>query len=234
MRLSALWLTHLLALCVLSAGCVPLFLPFDDWPGPRVANQFATSVEWEAKLTDGTVRRGTHRPCSAFGFFDPQPPCRIRTVFVERFTVWKDGALIGEYEGAKVEALGARGGTAVLDEKGLRRLTRSECWRLFNTLDRDVHLSARYADGSTVTMTLRHCERHVWTRDDGAVPTRMTITRDGAVLQNLDERAVRKTFKWHGAYTIGESGIAGAEWNYTAERCVECSPCKAERGQAAL
>ena len=200
-----------------------------------VANHFATNVEWEAKLTDGTVRRGNHRPCSAFMFFRPQPMGYSRTVFVERFTVWKDGALIGEYEGANVEALGADGATAVLDEKGLRRLTGSECWRLFNTLDRDVHLSARYADSSTVTMTLRPCKRHVWTRDDGAVPTRMTITRDGAVLQDLDERAVRKTLKRHiTVYTVGEAGIVGVARDYTAERCAECSQCKGERGQAAL
>ena len=228
MKSSALWRTHLLGLCVLSGGCIP------DYPGPWVANHFATNVEWEAKLTDGTVRRGTHRPCSQFGFFRAQSWSYSRTVFVERFTVWKDGVLMGEYEGAKVEALGADGGTAVLDEMGLRRLTGSECWRLFNTLDRDVQVSARYADGSTVTMTLRHCERHVWTRDDGAVPTRITITSDGAVLQDLDERAVRKTFKWRVAYTIGESGIVGAEWDYTAERCVECSRREGERGQAAL
>ena len=234
MKSSAFRRTPLLALCVLSAGCVPLFLPFDDWPGPVVANQFATNVEWEAKLTDGTVRRGTHRPCSAFGFFGRQRPCHIRTVFVERFTVWKDGALIGEYEGAKVEALGARGGTAVLDEKGLRRLTGSECWRLFNTLDRDVRVSARYADGSTATMTLRPCQLHVLTRDDGAIPMRLTIATNGAVIQDLDERAARKTLNWHSAYTIGMSGMVRAERDYTAERCMAFAKRKAERGPAAL
>ena len=214
---------------------MPLFLPLDDWPGPTVSNRLATNVEWEAKLTDGTVRRGTHRPCSAFMFFDRRSLGHIRTVFVERLTFWKHGVRIGEYEGAKVEALGAKGGTAVLDETGLRRLSGSTCRRVFNTREQDVRLSARYADGSTETMTLRPCQLHVWTRDDGAEPVRLTITSNGAVIQDVEERAARKALSWHlSAYTIGESGIAGAEWDYTAERCTKCAQRKAERGRAAL
>ena len=225
MRLSTLLRTSLLGLCVLSAGCVP-FLPVHDWPGPLVANEFATDVDWEGKLTDGTVRRGTQPPCGGFRLFDPQPLGHIRTVFVERLTFWKGRALIGAYEGAKVEALGAQGGVAVLDETGLRRVTGGTCSRVFNMLDRDVRVTAHYADGSTASLTLRPCELHVWTgldpirprrtREHDAVPTRLTITRDGAVIRDLDERAIRKTFKWHlrrapwpSVYTIGASGISG-------------------------
>lgn len=232
MRRTAILATPLLGLYILSAGC--RFLPVHDWPGPLVVNEFATNVEWEGKLTDGTVRRGTQTPCGGFRFFEPQPLGHVRTVFVEHLTFRKNGALIGEYEGAKVEALGARGGVAVLDETGLRRVTGGTCSRVFNILDRDVSVHARYADGSTASLTLRPCQLHVWTgldpmragrtRDD-AIPARLTITRDAEVIQDLDELAIRKTFKWHlqrapwpSVYTIGASGIAG--WKTPPKQCL--------------
>ena len=229
MNPGALLSTSLLGACVLLNGCS--LLPFHDWPGPTVANQLVTDVDWEAKLTDGTVRRGTHRPCAVFGFFDPQPVGHSRRVFVERLTFWKDGAIIGEYEGAEVEALGADGGTAALDEIGLRRITEGSCFRVFNTLDRDVYLNARYADGSTASLTLRPCQTHLWTgldpirnrrtEEDDTVPTRLTISDAGGVIQDFDESAIRKTVKRRLApvYAIRGSGFVGA--NAPPKQCLQ-------------
>ena len=35
-------------------GYVPIMLPVHEWPGPLVANRFATDVDVEVRLTDGT------------------------------------------------------------------------------------------------------------------------------------------------------------------------------------
>ena len=218
----------LCGLCLPLGGCLPFMLPIHEWPGPLVANRFATDVDVEVRLTDGTVRRGAYKPCNGYRYFDPQPMGYQRTVFLERLIVRRSGTIIGDYEGAKVEALGARGGIAVLDESGLRRLTgRRWCSRVFNTLTTDVRLAAVYADGSTASLTLRPCEPHLWTgldlvgdrklQADDAGPTRLTVTRGGDVIHELDERAIRKTFKRHlrlgnlMIYAIGESAIVGKQ-----------------------
>ncbi len=218
----------LCGLCLPLGGCLPFMLPVHSWPGPRVVNRFAADVDVEIRLTDGTVRRGSYKPCNAYNFFDPQPLGYERTVFLERLIFRRDDAVIGDYEGAKVEALGARGGRAVLDGSGLRRLTgRTRCSRVFNTLTTDVRLAAVYADGSTASLSLRPCEPYLWTgldplRDkelqaDDAGPTRLTVTRGGDLIHELDERAIRKTFKRHlrlripTIYAIGESAIVGRE-----------------------
>ena len=216
-------LTRLLAVCVVLASCVPILPPFKR-PGPLVANQFATGVDWEVRLTDGTVRRGSHAPCRGYKLLEAQRADRHRTVFVKRLTFWRDGAAIGEYEGAKVEALGAPGGTAVLDESGLRRQRNGQmCSRVFNALDQNLRVRARYPDGSTASVTLRPCAPLLWTGADpirgkegqeDTIPTRLTITHDGAVIHDLDEHAFRKTFKQHLArramvYAVGASAIAG-------------------------
>ena len=230
----------LVGLCPLVGGCLPFpsLLPIREWPGPLVANRFATDVDVEVRLTDGTVRRGTYKPCDEHRYFDAHPLTYMeRTVFVERLTVRKDGAVIGDYQGAKVEALGAFGGVAVLDESGLRRLTgHVRCSRVFNTTTTDVRVAAVYGDGSTASLTLRPCEPHLWTgldplRDkelqaDDASPTRLTVTRDGEVIHDLDERAIGKTFKRHlrsrnlMIYAIGESAIVGQGGVTPPRRCL--------------
>lgn len=225
-------------LCLLLGGCIPfLNILADDWPGPKVVNRFATDVEVEIRLTDGTVRHTSYKPCNGYSFFGSQPSGYVRTVFVERLTFRRDGAVIGDYEGAKVEALGARGGVAVLDPSGLWRLTGviRKCARVVNTLTTDVRVVAVYGDGSSASLTLRPCEPHVWTgldplRDrelqaDDASPTHLTVSRGGEVIHELDERAIRKTFKhlrsWNTTtYTIGESAIGGKEGHAPPRGCL--------------
>ena len=227
----------LVGLCPLLGGCVPIMLPVHEWPGPLVANRFATDVDVEVRLTDGTVRRGTYKPCDGHRYFDPQPVNHQRTVFLERLIVRKDGAVVDDHEGAKVEAMGARGGIAVLDESGLRRLTGFRwCSRVFNTSTTDVRLTAVYRDGRTASLTLRPCEPHRWTgldplggdeaQTEDAIPTRLTVTRDGEVIHDLDERALGKTFKRHlrsrnlMIYAIGESAIVGKNGVTPPRRCL--------------
>ena len=41
-------------LCLMLGGYVPIMLPVHEWPGPLVANRFATDVDVEVRLTDGT------------------------------------------------------------------------------------------------------------------------------------------------------------------------------------
>ncbi len=91
-----------------------------------MANHFPEVVESEVRLTDGTVRRQTFVPCREYHFFPPQRYDPWRKVFVERLTFRREGAVIGVYEGARVEALGAYGGVAVLDQSGLRRVVRAD------------------------------------------------------------------------------------------------------------
>lgn len=236
MNLPAFRPALLSGLCVLP-GCVLIF-PGDHWPGPHVSHEFATDVEAEVRLTDGTTHRETYGPCINHSFYDILPFGRVRTVFVERLTFWKDGERIGEYEGATVEALGAIGGRALLDESGLRRDTGNrQCSRVFNTLDRDIRVSTRYADGSTASLTLRPCKPHLWLgndplRDERArreeiAPTRLTVAHDGRVIHDLDERAIRKTFKrhlrsgWAMIYAISNSDIAGVEGSTPPKVCLQ-------------
>lgn len=226
------------ALCLLLAGC-PL-LPLHQGPepqGPAVANHFPEVVESEVRLTDGTVRRQILVPCREYHFFPPQRYDPWRKVFVERLTFRREGAVIGVYEGARVEALGAYGGVAVLDQSGLRRVSVRRCSCVFNTLRRDVQVHAHYADGSTASLTLRPCQPHLWTgidplRDertpeDAAVPTRFTISRAGKVIHDLDERAFRGKFRlhlqavWAMTYAIGESEIVGAQGVAPPKRCAQ-------------
>lgn len=231
-----------LAVCLLLAGCP--FFSFRSGPverqGPAVANHFPVDVEAEVRLTDGTVRRQTFVPCREHHFFAPQWYDPWRQVFVERLTFRRNGAVVGEYEGARVEALGAFGGVAVLDESGLRRVTAHRCSRVFNTLEREVCISARYADGRTASLTLRPCQPHLWTGIDlirgertpaeDAVPTRLTrltIAHDGDALHSLDERAFRETFGVHlrfagpMIYTIGAAAIAGVPGVAPPPRCLQ-------------
>ena len=226
-----------LALCLLLAGCP--FFTFRSGPverqGPAVANHFPEDVESEVRLTDGTVRRQTFVPCREYHFFEPQWYDPWRQIFVERLTFRQGGAVIGEYEGARVEALGAFGGVAVLDESGLRRVSTRRCSRVFNTAYRDVHMQARYADGSTASLILRHCQPHLWTgidllRDEStpaedAVPTRLTISHDGKVIHDLDEPTFRSKFRLHlqatrtMTYAIDRSVIIGVPGVAPPKRC---------------
>ena len=91
-----------------------------------MANHFREVVESEVRLTDGTTRRQILVPCREYHFFPPQRYDPWRKVFVERLTFRREGAVIGVYEGARVEALGAFGGVAVLDESGLRRVVHTD------------------------------------------------------------------------------------------------------------
>ena len=200
-----------------------------------MANHFPEVVESEVRLTDGTTRRQMLVPCREDHFFPPQRYDPWRKVFVERLTFRREGAVIGVYEGARVEALGAYGGVAVLDQSGLRRVSARRCSRVFNTLRRDVQVHAHYADGSTASLTLRPCQPHLWTgidplRDertpeDAAVPTRFTISHDGKVIHDLDEPTFRGKFRLHlqavrtMTYAIGESEIAGVQGVASPKRC---------------
>ena len=215
-----------MALCPLLAGC-PLHPIFSkpERQGPAVANHYAEDVESEVRLTDGTVRRRPLVPCREYHFFEPQLYDPWRQVFVERLIFRHGGAVIGEYEGARVEALGAFGGVAVLDESGLRRVVARRCSRVFNTLPRDVRVDTRYADGSTASLTLRPCQPHLWTGIDplrgertpegNNVPTRLTISLDGKAIHDLDEPAFRSKFSPHlqairtMTYAMGGSEIVG-------------------------
>ena len=203
-----------------------------------MANHFREVVESEVRLTDGTMRRQILVPCREYHFFPPQRYDPWRKVFVERLTFRREGAVIGVYEGARVEALGAYGGVAVLDQSGLRRVSVRRCSCVFNTLRRDVQVHARYADGSTASLTLRPCHPHLWTgidlmrneptpAEEHAVPTRLTISRDGKVIHDLDEGTFRGKFRLHlqaertMTYAIGESEIVGVQGVALPKRCAQ-------------
>ena len=205
-------------LCLLLAGC-----PWGNrsvYPGPTVINATATDVGFEVRLTDGTVRSGTYKPCYGYRFFRTQPPGYRRTVFVERLTFRKDGAVLGVYEGANVEALGAT--AAMFDETGLRQWNLRHCSRVFNTSGQVLRVIGHYEDGDTASVTLRPCEPLLWTSDDLARPRQtddtkpgpvsLVVTRGDAVIHQLNAREIRKTFKLHlrrsrVVYAIGTSAI---------------------------
>ncbi len=192
----------LLLLCPLLAGLQ--FAP----PGPTVANGFATDVEVAVTLTDGTVRRSTYVPCESHRIFESMEPLPRRTVFVERLTVVKDDAVVGDYEGAKVEALGALGGFALFDESGLRRWTGNWfCARVFNTTGDVVRVTGYYRKGGAASVTLPPCEPLLWTSGDLARPkavakcrsrwskhcrpaNRTVITRGDTVIHDLNARTL--------------------------------------------
>ena len=210
----------LLLLCPLLAGLS--LAP----PGPAVANGFATDVEVVVKLTDGTVRRGTYRPCEFRRIFRSSYALDRRTVFVERLTVVKDAAVVGDYEGAKVEALGALGGFALFDESGLWRWEGWSCSRVVNTTGETVRVTGHYGHGRMASVTLPPCEPLLWTSGDLARPKstgrcrtrwskhcrpakRTVITRGGVMIHDLPARAFREMFKRRRGSTlsIGESGV---------------------------
>lgn len=219
----------LLLLCPLLAGMQPF--P----PGPTVVNGFATDVDVAIKLTDGTVRRRSFSPCERHRVFGTTFALDRRTVFVERLTVAQDGAVVGDYEGAKVEARGALGGAALFDESGLRRWTGGSCSRVFNTTGEVMRVTGHYQDGGTASVTLRPREPLLWISGDLARPKaigkcrtrwsrgpcqparRTVITLGGTVIHDLDARAMRKAFKRRDrtTFAIGESAIT---------RCDRSSP----------
>ena len=225
----------LAGICLLGAGCVFWFDPLERL-GPAVVNHFLTDVEAEVRLTDGTVRRQTFRPCREYHFFKPQRGPDYRGVLVERLTFRRDGALIGQYEGARVEALGAFGGVAALDESGLRRLTGEQrCSRLFNATGEDLILAARLQGDGGTSMTLRPCEPMLWTSENPARPAQttagenrpqqLTIQLRGAVIHDLDHIAFNKTFDAHlrlhkpMTYAITQAEIVGIEDGTVPARC---------------
>ena len=214
----------LLLLCPLLAGLQ--FAP----PGPTVANGFATDVEVAVTLTDGTVRRSTYVPCESHRIFESMELFPRRTVFVERLTVVKDDAVVGDYEGAKVEALGALGGFALFDESGLRRWAGNWfCARVINATGDVVRVTGYYRKGGSASVTLRPCEPLLWTSGDLARPKavakcrsrwskhcrpakRTVITRGDTVIHDLQAYAFRMAFRRrHGTtFAIGESAITSA------------------------
>ena len=204
--------------------------------GPAVVNHFLTDVEAEIRLTDGTVRRQTFRPCREYHFFKPQRGPDYREVLVERLTFRKDGAIIGQYEGARVEALGAFGGVAALDDSGLRRLAGEQrCSRLFNATGEELILAARQQGDGRTSTSLRPCEPMLWTSDNPAHPTKttagdnrpeqLTIQSRAAVIHDLDDVAFNRTFDAHlrlrkpMTYAITHSEIAGVEDGPAPARC---------------
>lgn len=222
--------------CVLGAGCVFWFDPLKRL-GPAVVNHFLTDVEAEVRLTDGTMRRQTFRPCREYHFFKPQRGPDYREVLVERLTFRRDGAIIGQYEGARMEALGAFGGVAALDESGLRRLTGEQrCSRLFNATGEELILVVRQQGDRRTSTTLRPCEPMLWTSENPAHPTqtaagenrpeRLTIQSRGAVIHDLDQVAFNNTFDAHlrlrkpMTYAITQAAIVGAEYGAAPARCV--------------
>ena len=209
----------LLLLCPLLVGMSPMPV------GPALVNGFATDVDVTVKLTDGTVRRRSYGPCERHWVFGPWSFDQ-RTVFVERLTIERDGAVVGDYEGAKVEARGALGGAALFDESGLRRWTGWGCARVFNTTGESLRVTGHYRDGGTASVTLRPCEPLLWTSGDLTRPKaagkcrtrwskhcrpakRTVIKRGDRVIHNLSARAFRKTFKRGSGsiIAIGESAI---------------------------
>lgn len=202
-----------LALCLLVSG----FSLFP--PGPALVNAYAPGVDFEVKLTDGTVRTDTFTPCRLYRFVPMWTwGSWRRTVFIERVTFRKDGTVLGVYEGAQVEALGALGGYAVLGESGLRRMERLRCSLVFNVTDEPLQVVGHYKDGGTASVTISQREPLVWTSVDLASPrdggcrlrrwsrckeqTRLVITQGGTVIHDLDARAIRKTFKRHMLYGL--------------------------------
>ena len=192
-------------------------------PGPVLVNGYAPGVDLEVKLTDGTVRTDTLTPCSPYWAVPRGVSQMRRTVFVERVTFHKDGALLGVHEGAKVEALGALGGYAVLGESGLRRVARLRCSLVFNKTGEPLQVVGHYKDGGTASVTMTHHEPLVWTSVDLASPhdggcrlrrwwrcknqTRLAIAQGGTVIHDLDARAIRKTFKRHMRYGFSQLAI---------------------------
>ena len=220
---------------MLGAGCVFWFDPLKRL-GPAVVNHFLTDVEAEVRLTDGTVRPQTFRPCREYHFFKPQRGPDYREVLVERLTFHREGVLIGQYEGARVEALGAFGGVAAVDESGLRRLTGEQrCSRLFNATGEEVILAVTQQGVGRTSTTLRPCEPMLWTSENPARPTQtatsenrpeqLTIQLRGAVIHDLDHIAFNKTFDAHlrlrkpMTYAITQAAIVGVEDGGMPARC---------------
>ena len=208
----------ILALCPLLSGFSLVT------PGPTLVNAYAPGVEFEVKLTDGTVRSDTFTPCRLYRVVPRGVSQMRRTVFVERVTFRKDGAVIGVYEGAKVEALGALGGYAVLGESGLRRMPRLRCSLVFNETGKPLQVVGHYKDGGTASVTISPHEPLVWTSVDLASPrdggcrlrrwwrckeqTRLVITEGGTVIHDLDARAIRKKLKPHMFYGVSGRTLA--------------------------
>ena len=135
-----------------------------------------------------------------------------------------------------MEALGAFGGVAALDESGLRRLTGEQrCSRLFNATGEELILAVRQQGAGRTSATLRPCEPMLWTSENPARPTQtaageirpeqLTIQLRGAVIHDLDHIAFNKTFDAHlrlrkpMTYAITQSEIAGVEDGAVPARC---------------
>ncbi len=197
-------------------------------PAPAVRNLYPHDVQYEIKLTDGSLKTATCAPCGSISLFHHQiVPKDWRAVFVDEMTVRRDGVVLARFDGEAVEAAANQdedaSGIAVTDEAGLRPATRGgRCVRILNTLAEDLQARVVYEDGSQRLRTWPACQPQIWSGQNIA---RLDVTRDGEALPALRRRgfddALKKRPKrsrqhrngpWRNVVLVDESGFKRFFW----------------------
>ena len=213
--------------------------------------RFTTNIEAEIVYSDGAVRSRIFRPCDAYMFFPLvsgfRPP--ERTVFVDRILLRRRGTVVHSLDGSDLgehlEEAPPRIRSVFVDEAGYRFAPSgtSRCATLLSAFDAPVQVDIVYDDDTEWSTMWQPCTTYLWesaigrrgTAHEHGSARSMVISRNGTVVHDLDQRAIRETFRAYlnlkipFLYVVDESGFKEVDRrklfvdDYTHEHCARPS-----------